>query len=403
MSKKVMLRSVLLSFGVLMLLGRSIAQELEDIPVRRRESDSRSGRRGPGHGQEQKPQSRPVRNRKKRTQQTKGTEPLDRGWFRPEVGVPVGGDQEMPKAPEHRVGEGKEKDRQSPQWLDEKRLPASPSRAMTGRGLRDFLNPHDQNFQQSPALGGGRSSAALKGPWVEEPGAAGVGPDFLDRVLDKLGGYASFQAMRAFEVQRSLTAVNEEGRELFSHEFWHKVELSRTMPIDEILWSPGFRFGRRGARAWARFAGVDRPDLTERSREETLGWSLLARFPFCFRDRARFRVLPEEKVHFMGRSLIRLRIVERAGDKRSPGALNGRATRRVERHYDLYLDPKDLLPLFMEMQRNGGQRRIHMGRYKSPFAGAPRLPHERTILAEDGETPSLEIRWDIVKKVRLRR
>ena len=78
----------------------------------------------------------------------------------------------------------------------------------------------------------------------------------------------------------------------------------------------------------------------------------------------------------------------------------GKGTASSEKHYDLFLDPKDLLPLFMEMQRNGGQRRIQMGKYKAPFAGGPRLPHERTLLAEDGETPSLEIRWDIVKKAK---
>jgi hypothetical protein len=258
-----------------------------------------------------------------------------------------------------------------------------------------------------------------KGPMQEDLDQAGPREDLLDRVLERLGGMKAYRSMDAIAVQRNLKANDVKGKLLFAHRFWHWARISGTVLADEIQWSESFRYGRRGGRVWARSSDVDRPDLEDGIRNEVMTWGFLLRFPFILRDRDRYSVLPEEKVLLLGQTFLRMRILDRSGEigkhaadpldapsGASDGASDGRTGKAVSSHkggakkdwVDLYLDPKELLPLFVEFHRRGKTRRIHLDQYKPVTKGGPLFPHRRTVLGEDGETPSLEITWEISKQ-----
>ena len=275
--------------------------------------------------------------------------------------------------------------------LAEDRGPTT-SRLMS-EDIRERLRTDAQEkpSESGPGLRSGR------GPMQEDQDRSGSAGDLLDRVLDRLGGRKAWLALGAIAVQRNLKANDVKGKLLFAHRFWHWARLSGTVPADEIQWSDSFRYGRRGGRVWARSSDVDRPDLEESIRGEVQTWGFLLRFPFNLRNRDRYRVLPEEKVMLLGQSFLRLRVLDRAGESTESGG-DPLSSKKIRNAVDLYLDPEELLPLFVEFRRDGRTRRIHLDQYKPIVEGGPLVAHRRTVLGEDGETPSLEITWEISKK-----
>lgn len=260
-------------------------------------------------------------------------------------------------------------------------------------GIRERL---DAGKPTKPSESPARLRSA-KGPMQEDQVGGGTREDLLDRVLERLGGVKAWQTMDAIAVQRSLKANDVKGKLLFSHRFWHWALLSNTSPADEIQWNESFRYGRRGGRVWARSSDVDRPDLEEGIRNEVLTWGFLLRFPYNLRQRDRYRVLPEEKVILLGQTFLRMRVLDRTGERRKREG-EPLSTPAKKDWVDLYLDPKELLPLFVEFHRDGQVRRVHLDHYKPVIKDGPLVPHRRTVLGEDGETPSLEITWEISKK-----
>jgi hypothetical protein len=266
------------------------------------------------------------------------------------------------------------------------------SRTMSD-GIRERLHA-DKPQKPSESKVRLRSS---KGPMQEDLIQSGSGKDMLDRVLERLGGMKAYRALDGIAVQRNLKANDVKGKLLFSHRFWHWARLSGTAPADEIQWTENFRYGRRGGRVWARSSDVDRPDLEEGVRSEVLSWSFLLRFPYNLRDRDLYHVLPEEKVILLGQTFLRMRVLDRSGDRRKHRG-DPLAASATKDWVDLYLDPKELLPLFVEFHRDGKTRRVHLDQYKPVIKDGPLVPHRRTVLGEDGETPSLEITWEISKQ-----
>ncbi|MFQ5504833.1 MAG: hypothetical protein ACE5F1_08565 [Planctomycetota bacterium] len=253
-----------------------------------------------------------------------------------------------------------------------------------------------------PKRAGGSDPPAGPGLWGRKPAGKSKrldelrqgDQDALDRVLDELGGISAFQALELIELKRALSGLNGSGQELFRHVFTHTADLDPDSRMDEIKWSQDSSFGRQGGRTWARSSGIDRPDLEPQAGKEIEAWSFLLRFPFGFRDRSRYEVESEERVELHGQAYRRLRILE----KTRPGANVLSTSTEPAGSYDLYLDPVRGLPILMEMHKQDGRRRrIAFSDYRALSPNGPTLPRERTVMAQDGESPSLLIQWSSVR------
>ncbi|GEM_PF-2809437 len=263
----------------------------------------------------------------------------------------------------------------------------SPGRLKPGKGLRARLGGKPAPALLPPAAPSGIGPS--EDPQVE----SGREGDALDEVLGRIGGFAAWRALGRLRIRRDLSGLDESGKEIFTKRFVHEAVLQGTDGGDRIDWDERLSFGKNGGRTWARTSGVDRPDLEKTLGPEVEVWGLLLRFPFGFRDRSRFQVQAGETVRLMGRDFSRIRVLSRRGGLGKVFGPDPRRKVETADRYDLYLDPETGLPLLLEMERRGLRRRILFGDWREVRPGGPRLPFERTILGEDGETPSLVIRW----------
>lgn len=216
--------------------------------------------------------------------------------------------------------------------------------------------------------------------------------DALDRIVDRLGGIESWYALGDIAIERDVTALDARGQALFEHRFVHRSRTGFGPARDTIEWSNALQFGRQGGRAWARSGGgIERPDLEARAMDETARWTTLLHFPFSLRDRQKYAVEGEKDVLLHGRKLQRVRVVV-PGPTLQVGPTAPTEAVRQER-WDLFVDPNSGLPIVAEHYRPGvGTRRILLGQWRRVGGDGLRLPFERTILGEDGESPRLLIR-----------
>ena len=223
------------------------------------------------------------------------------------------------------------------------------------------------------------------------PTRAAAGKDLLVDLLEDLGGRFALARLGEVTIERQLVAFAGDGSELFKHAFSHRARFDS--PSDEIRWSEILHFGRGGSRrAWARTAGIDRPDLEARARAEVAVWSMLARYPFSLADRSKYYVARSDEITLRGRSLKRVRLRERDGRAEVIGPEQvDESTDRI----DVYVDPRTRLPVLLEIERKGiGRRRIGFAQWRRVRNG-PLLPHERIFYGEDGESRALVVRWSI--------
>ena len=234
-------------------------------------------------------------------------------------------------------------------------------------------------------------SSSMRAPMGRGPAQPQAGKDALVELLADLGGRFSLVRLGEITVDRELIAYAGDGSELFRHRFSHRARLDS--PSDEIQWSQILHFGRGGSRrAWARTAGIDRPDLEARARSEVAVWAMLARYPFSLADRNKYYVARSEDVTLRGRSLKRVRLRERDGRSEVVGP---RPVDESGDRIDVYIDPRTQLPFLVELDRPGvGRRRIGFSDWRRVHNG-PLLPHERVFYGEDGESRALVVRWTI--------
>lgn len=220
--------------------------------------------------------------------------------------------------------------------------------------------------------------------------------DALDDVLDRIGGVRAWYAMGSMRLERSLTGLDASGAMLFEHEFQHESRTGFGPAHDRIQWSSTLAYGRRSGRIWARSSGIERPDLEQRARGEIERWSTMAHFPFALRDRDRFVVDGKKVVRIHGRELTRVRVSVRGTAARPHGPEAPAIVQKRER-WDLFVDANTGLPILTEHYHPvSGTRRILLGLWRRVGADGLRLPFERTLLAEDGESPRLLVRLRIL-------
>lgn len=161
---------------------------------------------------------------------------------------------------------------------------------------------------------------------------------------------------------------------------------------DRIRWTKSLEYGRRSGRTWARSSGIERPDLEARAKHEIERWSMLAHFPFSLRDRNRFVVEGAQFVRIHGRKLRRVRVTVRDG--RRPLGPEAADVALDRERWDIFVDMTTGLPILCEHDHPDlGARRFLLGNWRSVGADGLKLPIERTVMAEDGESPRLLIRW----------
>ncbi len=269
-----------------------------------------------------------------------------------------------------------------------------PSRMRTAegsgaKGLREGLRgTKTENAPSQPSYHG-------RGPSDLSAELSGEDSDALDRLLARLGGARAFFAMKKVTLKRKIEAFDGRGEGLFEHRFEQEAVLDRALRADAIQWTKDLSYGHKGGRPWARSAGVDRPDLETRAGAEAEFWGLLLRFPFGLRDRSRYIVQAEERVIVLGTAYKRIRVLER---EERPGVGYGPHAvdrKRRDSGCDIYLDPLSGLPILLEIRKKGGRkRRVLFEDYRKVGTQGLKLPFGRTLLAENGESPSLRIRWE---------
>ncbi len=216
--------------------------------------------------------------------------------------------------------------------------------------------------------------------------------DALDDVLDRLGGFASWYALGDLRVDHRLTALDERGQALFEQDIQHESRTGFGARRDSLSFEDGLQMGRGTGRVWVRTGGIERPDLEARARHEVAAWALLLHFPFSLRDAERFVVEPKREVMLLGRRLEQIVVAVRDDEALTVGPLPGAAAAKRER-WELYVDPKSGLPILAEhVVPSVGRRRILFAKWQVVEGSRVTLPFERTLLAEDGQTPRLLVR-----------